>query len=228
MRPDEPLLDLAWIVGHLDDIAFRTAQHLSLAAIAVAAGALISFGLALLIRRRRALDGPITAVAGVIYTIPSLALFAALVPFTGLTLLTAVIPLTLYTLQVLVRAFVNGLAAAPPDVLEAADAMGYPGRERLRRVELPLAIPLIVAGLRLAAVSTIGLVMVVSLIGNNFGGLGLFIKEGLASFFSTKVYVGAGLSVILAVLVDLALVRLERATTPWARRAADEALGRAA
>lgn len=217
MRPGDSLLDLAWIGSHLDDIAFRTTQHLAFAAISVLAGALIAFGLALAIRRFRPLHGPVTAVAGVIYTIPSLAMFAALVPFTGLSLLTAVIPLTLYSLQVLVRSFVAGLDAAAPDVLEAADGLGYSDPDRLRRVELPLAIPLVIAGIRLASVSTIGLVMIVSLIGNNFGGLGLFIREGLSSFFATKVYVGAGLSVTLAIIVDLILIRVERAATPWSR-----------
>jgi osmoprotectant transport system permease protein len=91
-------------------------------------------------------------------------------------------------------------------------------------VELPLAVPLVVAGLRLAAVSTIGLVMIVTLIGNNFGGLGLFIKEGIQAFFATKVYVGAILSVALAVIADLALLRVERALTPWARARAERAL----
>jgi len=227
VRPDEPILDLAWIAGHLDDIGFRTAQHLALAAIAVAAGAAIAFALALWVRRDRRTYGPITALAGILYTIPSLALFAALVPFTGLSILTAEIPLTLYTLQVLVRTFVAGLDAAPRDVIEAADGMGYANSERLRRIELPLAIPLIVSGLRLASVSTIGLVMIVSLIGNNFGGLGLFIKEGLSSFFATKVYVGAGLSVALAMLLDLAFIRLERAATPWSRARAARATGSA-
>ncbi len=222
MRPDEPLLDWSWIAGHLDDIAFRTAQHLALAAIAVAAGAAIAFALALWVRRDRRVHGPITALAGILYTVPSLAMFAALVPFTGLSLLTAEIPLTLYTLQVLIRTFVAGLDAAPREVIEAADGMGYPSLARLRRIELPLAIPLFIAGLRLATVSTIGLVMIVSLIGNNFGGLGLFIREGILSF-PTKVYVGALASVALAVLADLAFVRLERAATPWARARAARA-----
>jgi osmoprotectant transport system permease protein len=216
VRPGEPLVDWTWIAGHLDDIAFRTAQHVLLAAIAVTAGLAISFALALWIRRDRRALAPITGLAGILYTIPSLALFAALVPFTGLSLLTAEIPLTIYTLQVLVRNIVAGLDATPPDVREAADGMGYPSIARLRWIELPLAVPLVIAGLRLAAVSTIGLVMIVSLIGNNFGGLGLFIKEGIQSFFATKVYVGVALSVGLAVLVDLAFVRLERAVTPWA------------
>jgi osmoprotectant transport system permease protein len=103
--------------------------------------------------------------------------------------------------------------------------MGMTSLERLRRIELPLAIPLIVAGLRLATVSTIGLVMIVTLIGNNFGGLGLFIKEGIQAFFATKVYVGALLSVGLAVLADVLLIRVERGLTPWARARAERAVG---
>ena len=225
MTDDRPLIDWTWIVEHLDDISFRTGQHLSLALISVVAGFAISFALALLVLRNRRAYGPITGAAGVLYTIPSLALFAALIPVTGLSTLTAVIPLTLYTLLILVRNIVAGFDAVPSDVREAADAMGMTRLERLRRIELPLAIPLIVAGLRLATVSTIGLVMVVTLIGNNFGGLGLFIKEGIQAFFATKVYVGALLSVGLAVLADVVLVRVERGLTPWARARADRATG---
>ena len=225
MTGDRPLIDLVWIVEHLDDIAFRTGQHLWLAAVSVVAGLVTSFALALFAVRDRRAYGPITAVAGILYTIPSLALFAALVPVTGLSMLTAIIPLTLYTLLILVRNIVAGFDAVPPEVREAADAMGMTRLQRLRRIELPLAIPLIVAGLRLATVSTIGLVMIVTLIGNNFGGLGLFIKEGIQSFFATEVYVGAVLSVTLAVIADIALVRVERALTPWARARAERAVG---
>jgi osmoprotectant transport system permease protein len=214
---ERPLLDWTWIVEHLDDMAFRTAQHLSLAGIAVAAGFVISFALALAIRRIPNLYGPITGIAGVLYTIPGLGLFAALVPITGLTTLTAVIPLTLYTLLIFVRNIVAGFETVPRDVLDAADGMGFTPSRRLRAIELPLAIPLIVTALRLASVSTIGLVMIVSLIGDNFGGLGLFIKEGIQTFFPTKIYVGAVLSLVLAFLADAVFVGIERALTPWAR-----------
>jgi len=220
---DRPLVDWPWIVEHLDDIAFRTGQHLWLALVAVGAGFAISFALSLWVRRSPRLYGPITGLAGVLYTIPSLALFAALVPVTGLSILTAEIPLVLYTLLILVRNIVAGFDAVPADVREAADAMGMTRAERLRRIELPLAVPLIVTGLRLATVSTIGLVMIVTLIGNNFGGLGLFIKEGIQAFFPTKVYVGALLSVGLAIVADLALLQLERTLTPWARTRAERA-----
>lgn len=216
MIGDQPLVDLGWILDHLDDVMLRALQHLGLSAIAVAAGFGLAFVIAAWAAHRPRARALVLGVAGVVYTIPSLALFAALVPFTGLTLLTAEIPLVLYTQLILVRAIASGLDAAPADVLEAADALGYTRRGRFLAVELPVAVPLIVAGLRLASVSTIGLVMVVTLIGNNFGGLGLFIKEGIASFFPTKVYVGAALSVLLAVGCDLAFVRLERRLAPWA------------
>lgn len=218
MRPDQPLVDWAWIGDHLDDIAFRLAQHLALAGVAVAVGFVVAFVLSIWALRSPRVRGLLTAVAGGLYTIPSLALFAALVPITGLSVLTAEIPLVLYTQQILVRNVLAGFDSVPAEVLEAANGMGYSSAQRLRTIELPLAIPLIVTGLRLAAVTTIGLVMVVTLIGDNFGGLGLFIKEGIQTFFATKVYVGAGLSVLLAVVVDLVLIRMERGLTPWAVR----------
>ena len=214
---DRPLIDWTWIVEHLDDIGFRTVQHLWLAAIAVAVGFVIAFGLSLLVVRYRRLYGLVTGISGVLYTIPSLAMFAILVPITGLSVLTAEIPLILYTLLIFIRNIVAGFEAVPDDVLEAADGMGFTRRRRLRTIELPLAVPLIITGIRLASVSTIGLVMIVSLIGDNFGGLGLFIKEGIQTFFPTKVYVGAVLSLVLAFGADAAFVLVERALTPWAR-----------
>ncbi len=222
-----PLIDWTWIGEHLDDIAFRTVQHLWLAGIAVAAGFVISFALSLAIRRWTNLYGPVTGVAGVLYTIPGLGLFAALVPITGLTTLTAVIPLTLYTLLIFIRNIVAGFEAVPREVLEAADGMGFTPGRRLRTIELPLAIPLIVTALRLATVSTIGLVMIVSLIGDNFGGLGLFIKEGIQTFFPTKIYVGAVLSLVLAFVADAVFVGIERGLTPWARARARSTVGAA-
>ena len=217
MRPDEPLVDWAWIVDHLDDIGIRLGQHLGIAALAVAVGLALAMALALWARRTPGLRGPVTGVTGILYTIPSLAMFAALVPFTGLSLLTAEIPLVVYTLLILFRNIMAGFDNVPAEVREAADGMGYRSGERLRQIELPLAIPLIIAGIRLASVSTIGLVMIVSLLGRNFGGLGVFITEGIQTFFATKVYVGAALSVTLAVAADLTLVALERRATPWAR-----------
>jgi osmoprotectant transport system permease protein len=206
-----------WIVDHLDDLAARTGQHLYLAAIAVGVGFVISFALAILSIRQRRLYPPITAISGILYTIPSLALFAALVPITGLTVLTAEVPLTLYTILIFVRNIVAGFDNVPTDVLEAADGMGYRGGQRLWRVEIPLAVPLIVAGIRLASVSTIGLVTVSGILGDRFGGLGFFIFEGYRRSFPTEIFAGALPSVLLAVVVDLILVALQRRLTPWTR-----------
>ncbi len=161
-----------------------------------------------------------TAVTGLLYTIPSLAAFAVLRPITGLSLLTAIIPLTAYTLLILYVNTVAGLRSVPAEVNEAADGHGLQQRQpRCWRVQLPLAVPLIMAGVRVAAVTTIGLVTVAAIIGGDrFGGLGQFITEGLQTDFDTKIYLGAVGSVILAFVVDGLLVGLQRRLTPWARR----------
>lgn len=207
-----------WILNHLDDVADKTWQHLLLLIIPMVIGFGIAFVLAILAMRRPGTVGPVTAVTGLLYTIPSLAAFAVLIPITGLTLTTAIIPLTTYTLLILYVNTVAGLRSVPPEVNEAADAMGYTRTTRLLRVQLPLAVPLIMAGVRVAAVTTIGLVTVSAIIGGQlFGGLGQFITEGLQTDFDTKIYLGAVGSVILAFLVDGALVGLQRWLTPWAR-----------
>ena len=207
-----------WIANHLDDVAEKTWQHLQLLVIPMVAGFIIAFALAVLALRRPGTVGPVTAVTGLLYTIPSLAAFAVLIPITGLSLMTAIIPLTTYTLLILYVNTVSGLRSVPPEVNEAADAMGYTRGSRLWHVQLPLAIPLIMAGVRVAAVTTIGLVTVAAIIGGNrFGGLGQFITEGLQTDFDTKIYLGAVGSVILAFVVDGALVALQRALTPWTR-----------
>jgi osmoprotectant transport system permease protein len=209
------MIDWAWIARNLDEIGSALAEHLELTLIAVGVGFLLSFAATLLIYRYRRLYGPIAGVTGIIYTIPSLALFAFLVPFTGLSLLTAEIGLIGYTLLILIRNTVAGLDGVPPDVREAAQGMGYTGWQRLWRVELPLALPVIVAGLRIATVTTIGLVMVTALIGQ--GGLGQLMLRGFNRGFPTAIYVGAFVSVVLALIVDAALVAAQRAVTPWAR-----------
>lgn len=211
------MIDVAWLADHVGAILDRTIQHLFLAAIAVGLGFAISFALAIASVRRRALYPPVTAVAGILYTVPSLAMFAALVPVTGLTLATAEVPLVLYTLLIFVRNIVAGIDSVPIDVLEAADGMGFTPGRRLREVELPLALPLIVAGIRLASVSTIGLVTISGIIGDRFGGLGFFIFEGYRRSFPTEIFAGALPSVVLAVVVDLLLARVERRATPWRR-----------
>jgi len=206
--PDEPLIRLDWIVDNLGDIVMTV--------IAVIIGFVISFALALLVRRYHSLAAPVLAASGVLYTVPSLALFALVLPFTGLSLLSAEIALVSYTVLILVRNVLTGLDSVPPDVSEAAVGMGFTASQRLWRIELPIALPVIVAGLRIATVTTIGLVTVTSLIGQ--GGLGyLIVTIGINQFFSTAIYVGAILSVALAIGADVALLRIQKALTPWAR-----------
>jgi osmoprotectant transport system permease protein len=208
-----------WVFDHLDDIWDQTVEHLMLTVIAIAFGLLISLGLSIYVLRNRRSYAAITGFTGVLYTIPSLALFAFLVPITGLSVLTAEIGLVSYTLLILVRNTVAGIDGVPPAVLEAAAGMGYTRRQMLWRVQIPLALPVIIAGVRIAAVTTIGLVTVTSLIG--LGGLGFFILRGLTLFFSpvgtTQIVVGVVLSVVLAIGVDLVLVGTQRALTPWTR-----------
>jgi len=213
----EPLIRWDWIAGHLDEIAFRLGQHVELTLIAVGAGLLIAFGLSLLILRTPWLEAPITWVTGTLYTIPSLALFALLVPVTGLSVLTAEIGLVSYTLLILIRNIIRGIRGVPADVREAAVGMGYTRRQLLWRIEVPLALAVIIAGVRLATISTIGLVTVTSLIGQ--GGFGFLILIGIQRFFSTELIVGAVLSVALAICADALLVLLQRRLTPWARLA---------
>jgi osmoprotectant transport system permease protein len=210
-----PLIDWGWVSGHLDDIWALTVQHITLTAVAVSVGFGLSFALSLVVLRWRGSYGPITAVAGILYTIPSLALFVALVPITGLTATSAIIALVTYTILILVRNIVTGIDGVPADAREAAEGMGFTPIGRLRRIDLPLASPVIVAGLRIATVSTIGLVTVSALIGQ--GGLGQLINEGLRTSFPTKIIIGGGLSVLLAVAADVGFVLLLRAMTPWSR-----------
>jgi osmoprotectant transport system permease protein len=218
-------IDWGWIAGHLDDILAAVWQHLVLVVVPLAIGFAISLALGIWAVRRPGIYGPVTAITGVLYTIPSLAAFAILVPLFGFSLLVAFIPLTTYTLLILFRSIVAGFDSVPREVLEAADGMGFPPRERLLRVEIPLAVPLMISGLRLAAVTLIGLATVVSILGSSFGGLGQLITDGLQTYFPTKYVLGGVLAVALAVAVDLVFVRIERWATPWARARAEVAAG---
>ncbi|MDE3074971.1 MAG: ABC transporter permease [Chloroflexota bacterium] len=216
MSPGEPLIRWDWIVHHLGDIGQRVEEHLVLTVLAVAIGFVMSMALGVWAARQPRAYGPVTWVAGILYTIPSLALFALLIPFTGLSLLTAEIGLVSYTLLILIRNVIAGIQSVPPDVRDAAVGMGYTSWQILWRIELPLARGVIVAGVRVATVTTIGLTTVTALIGQ--GGLGFLILDGIQRFFTTVLIVGAVLSVILAVLADGALVLLQRWTTPWLAR----------
>ncbi|TMB56007.1 MAG: ABC transporter permease [Chloroflexi bacterium] len=216
MIAGRPILQPQWVLDNLDEIGRRLGEHVLMTVLAVTIGLVVSFGLALLIRAWPRLYGPVIGISGVIYSIPSLALFALLIPITGITLLTAEIALVGYTLLILVRNIITGLDGVPPEVIDAARGMGYSVSERLWRVELPIALPVIVAGIRVATVTTIGLVTVTSLIG--MGGLGyLIVNTGIRRFFATSILTGVVLSVALAVVADLALLAVQHRLTPWAR-----------
>jgi osmoprotectant transport system permease protein len=212
---NEPLVRWDWVGSHLDDIVSRTIEHLVLTGLAVGIGFVVAMALALLALRFRRTYAPITWVTGVLYTIPSIALFALLIPVTGLTTTTAEVGLVSYTLLILVRNIVAGIDGVPEAVRDAARGMGYTRWRMFASIELPLALPVIIAGIRIATVSTVGLVTVTALIGQ--GGYGAFINDGLQRFFNTPLVVGAVLAVALAVVLDVLLVLTERALTPWAR-----------
>ena len=205
----------SWIADHSDRIWAATRQHVELTVLAVAIGLAISLPLGIAASRWRPMLPPTLWVTGVLYTIPSLALFVLLIPWTGLSRTTAEIGLVSYTLLILVRNVVAGLDAVPTEIKESATAMGYRPLGRLLRVELPLAVPAVVAGIRIATVTTIGLVTITALIGQ--GGLGQLILDGLQRSFRTPMVVGAGLSVGLAVVADVVLLSVQRLATPWAR-----------
>lgn len=217
-QTSDPFIRWSWIWGHLDLIWDKVAEHLVLTGIALGLGFVISMVLALVALRFRKTYAPITWITGIAYSIPSLALFAFLVPITGFTIVTAEIGLVSYTLLILIRNIVAAIDGVDPAIKEAALGMGYTRRQLFLKIELPLGIPLIVAGLRIAGVTTIGLVTVTALIGQ--GGVGFFILEGLRRFFDTEIVLGTVLSVILAVALDLSLLGVERMLTPWARRRA--------
>ena len=204
-----------WVGTHGHLIRSATVQHLQLTAVAVGIGLVISFPLALIARRWQWTESPILGATGVIYTIPSLAAFGFLIPITGLTTLTAEIALTSYTLLILIRNIIAGLDGVSPEVKEAARGMGFTATRQLVKVELPLALPAIIAGIRIATVSTIGLVTVTAIIG--VGGLGELIYDGLIRSFRTPLVVGAALSVALAVAADLALALIQRGASRWDR-----------
>jgi osmoprotectant transport system permease protein len=211
-----------WICGQYvqdfrPEIQHATVEHLEITALAVLLGVLIAFPLALLARRYGRLESTVLGVATGIYTIPSLALLPLMVPFTGLSKTTVVIALALYALTILVRSMLEGLRAVPDDVVESARGLGYgPGR-LLFRVELPLALPVVMAGLRVATVSTVALTTIGSLVA--YGGLGNLIKDGVNSNFRAELFTASALCVVLAVLLDVVIVVAQRLLTPWTRGA---------
>lgn len=198
------------------DLVDATVEHLQITIAAVLLGIVIAFPLALLARRYGRLEAPVLAVSTGIYTIPSLALLPLLVPFTGLSRTTVVIGLALYALTVLVRAMLEGLRAVPDEVRESATGLGYGAARLLFRVELPLALPVIMAGLRVATVSTVALTTIGSLVA--YGGLGNLIKDGVTNNFRAELAAAALLCVVLALVLDVLLVAAQWLLTPWTHR----------
>jgi len=193
-------------------------QHLWLTAIAIAIGFVLAFGLALLAHRVRRVEHPIGVGAALLYTIPSLALFQLLVPLTGITTTTVEIALVAYTLVILYPNIVAGLDGAPPEVVEAARGMGLTRRQVLTRVELPLAVPAIVGGLRIAVVSTIAIATIAAFLLPKGLGYPIFYAIKLPEPFKTEIYAAGALAIGLALLCDGGLVLLRRALVPWARK----------
>jgi osmoprotectant transport system permease protein len=205
-----------WFTSRSDQILAATRQHVILTALAVGIGLLISLPLSVLAHRVPRLRTPVLAASGVIYTIPSLALFAVLVPFTGLSKTTVEIGLVGYTLLILVRNTLTGLAGVPSDVVDAARGMGYAGPRLLWQVELPLALPAILGGVRIATVSTIALVTIGAEVSN--GGLGRLILEGFQDDYRAEAFGASVLCVALAIVADMFLLGVQRVSTPWQRR----------
>jgi osmoprotectant transport system permease protein len=219
----QPLLRWEWVTDNLDEIVARGAQHFWLTAVSVVVALVIAFPLAVLAQRRRWVIQPITWVSSVLYTIPALALISLLLPITGLSLTTVAIPLISYNLLILFRNTLAGLDGIDGDVVEAARGMGLTERQLLGRVRIPMAMPVIIAGIRIATVSSIGLVTIAALIGR--GGFGQFILLGLNTFFWTALVVGVILSVAFAFAADLLLLGIQRWATPWTRAAGVRAVG---
>jgi osmoprotectant transport system permease protein len=203
----------SWIVHHIGDYLSPLWRHLELTLSSVVIGFAIAFILALIAHERRWLTGPIIGVTGILYTIPSLALFAILIPITGFGFVTALIPLTTYTLLILFRNIVAGLDNVPAEAKDAALGMGFTDRQLLWKVELPLALPEIFAGLRVATTTNVGLAALAFYAGA--GGLGQQILTDIA--FKSNVLVAGLLCVLLAFVLDLSLLGVQRVLLPWQR-----------
>ena len=209
-----------WVGRNTDLIWSSLREHVILTALAVGIGLAISLPLGVLAARWRWLYTPTLGFTGILYTIPSLAAFALLIPVTGLSRTTALIPLTSYTLLILFRNVVEGLDGVPAEIKDAADGMGYGRLRRLVKIELPLALPAIMAGVRIATVTVIGLAAVAGLLA--IPSLGNLIYIGQNRPIRTAITVGIALSMALALVADLALGLVQRLLSPWARSRAAE------
>jgi osmoprotectant transport system permease protein len=214
---NQPWVNWTWVHHHLGLIRHQLWEHLFLTVLAVVIGMVIATALATVARAWRPLAAPLLGLCGALYAIPSLALFALLVPVTGFTTTTAEIGLVGYTLLILLRNALIGLDAVPDEVRDAALGMGYSPAKLFFTIELPLAVPAMFAGLRVATVTTVGLVTVTALIGQ--GGLGYFVFDGFQRDFRTEEVIGLVLAVAMAVVADAVLAGTQRLLTPWATKA---------
>nr|WP_246280217.1 ABC transporter permease [Nocardioides daedukensis] len=200
-----------------DELISATLDHLTITAAAVLLGLALALPLALAARRFERLESLILGFCTGLYTLPSLALFPLIVPFTGLSRTTVVVGLAIYSLTILVRNMIEGLRAVPPEVIESATGMGYSRGRLLWRVELPMALPVIIAGLRIATVSTVALATVGAIVYD--GGLGILLLNGVNSNFRAQVLAVSLICVVMALLLDLVLLLAQRLSTPWTRTA---------
>ncbi len=214
--PGNPWLDMDYVRDNSADILAALQQHVTLTLQTILVAVVLAVPLALVARRWRRLEGVIVGLAGVLYTIPLLALFAVLAPFTGIAARTVLIGLVIYALLVLVRNMIAGLDGVPEAVRDAARGMGYDARQLFWKVELPIALPTVMAGVRIATVSTVALVTVGVVVG--YGGLGTLILRGFNNgFYRAEIATASLLCVLLALAFDLVLAGVTRALTPWAR-----------
>lgn len=205
----------AYLSDYSEEILTALVEHAGITLVSVAVGVLVALPLAVAARRSPTMESVLLGASTVIYTVPSLAMFALLLPFTGITATTVVVGLVLYSLTILVRNSLAGLRAVPEEVRDAARGLGYGPVKLLLRIELPLAVPVIMAGVRVATVSTVALVTVGFIVGS--GGLGQLIAEGVDTDFKAQVMTASVLCVLLAVALDIALLGTQRLLTPWTR-----------
>jgi osmoprotectant transport system permease protein len=214
-EPANPWFSWQYVQDNSADLQHYLQQHLIMTVESVAIAMVLAFPLALLAFRFRWLATPLLGITGVLYTIPSLALFAFIYPFTGLTQRTVVVGLVMYALLVLVRNTLAGLDGVPADVREAARGMGYGRGRMLWKVELPVALPTIMAGVRVATVSTVALATVGVIVGN--GGLGQLIFQGFNSDYHAEILTASLLTIALGLALDVLLALATRALMPWSR-----------
>jgi len=209
------MIDWSWIGDNWQQIVGFLIDHVQLVILAMALGTVLASGMVLLTLWKPALSRSLIYISGILYTVPSLALFILLMPFTGLTKTTSVIGLSLYSLLIILQNVLVGVASAPEDILEEARALGYTRKQRFFGVELPLAVPSLLAGLRTTAVTLVGLVTVTAIIGQ--GGLGQLFVTGLTLSFTTPVVVSLVLTVVLALSFDFIFYAVDKILVPWVR-----------